>query len=222
MIKLSNFQKLLAAFIVFITGMIICRICYSGSFRFIFLLWNLFLAWIPFKISLYLTSQKVSNKWHAAILLAGWLLFFPNALYIVTDLIHLDGRSNVPVWYDAVLLFTSAVAGLLMAFVSLYKVEVFFNKQISNSATNKIIVFCLFIGSFGVYLGRFLRWNSWDIVTNPWDLTKEIAVRFLFPFEYYRTWAITLLFTVLFSLLYFTIKKVTLNLSVNESAAIDK
>lgn len=197
----------MAAFIVFISGMIICRIMYSGSFRFIFLLWNLFLAWIPYKISLYLSLEKNIQKWQAGFLLAGWLLFFPNALYIVTDLIHLNGRSKVPIWYDAVLLFTSAIAGLLMAFASLYKVELFFVKQISRSATNKLIVLCLFVGSFGVYLGRFLRWNSWDIITNPLDLGKEIAVRFFFPVEYYHTWAITLLFTSFFSLLYFTIKK---------------
>ena len=211
LIKLSDFQKLLAAFIVFILGMIICRVLYSGSLRFIFLLWNLFLAWIPFRISLYLSDKKITNKWLCILLLGGWLLFFPNALYIITDLIHLESRTNVPIWYDAVLLFTSAIAGLLMAFASLYKVEVFLSKKIGNSATNKLIVFCLFIGSFGVYLGRFLRWNSWDIITDPLDLAKEIAVRFFFPIEYYHTWAITLLFTSLFSLLYFTIKRLTIS-----------
>ena len=223
MIKLSNFQKLLAAFIVFISGMIICRILYSGSFRFIFLLWNLFLAWIPFKISLYLSGKKILNKLQAGLLITAWLLFFPNALYIITDLIHLNGRTSVPIWYDAVLLFTSAIAGLLMAFASLYKVELFFSKQIGNSATNKLIVLCLFMGSFGVYLGRFLRWNSWDVITNPWDLAKEIAVRFIFPFEYYRTWAITLLFTGLFSLLYFAIKKITVyGIPLNKDGTTDE
>jgi uncharacterized membrane protein len=223
MVKSSNFQQLLAAFIVFITGMIICRILYSGSFRFIFLLWNLFLGWIPFWISLYLSGKKATHKWQAVFLLAGWLLFFPNALYIITDLIHLEEKSNVPTWYDAVLLFTSAITGLLMAFASLYKVEKFLGKQISNSATNKLTVLCLFIGSFGVYLGRFLRWNSWDIITNPWDLAKEIAVRFFFPIEYYHTWAITLLFTCLFSLLYFTLKKLSVYSSpLNNDGAIDE
>ncbi|MEP7107456.1 MAG: DUF1361 domain-containing protein [Ferruginibacter sp.] len=209
MIRLSAFQRLLAAFAAFILGMIICRVLYSGSLRFIFLLWNLFLAWIPFRISLYLSGRKIPKGWQAGLLLTGWLLFFPNALYIITDLIHLEARTNVPIWYDAVLLFTSAIAGLMLAFASLYKIEEYFSKQISNSAANKLILVCLFIGSFGVYLGRFLRWNSWDIITNPYELAKEIAVRLLFPIEYYRTWAITLLFTCLFSLLYFTIKKLT-------------
>ncbi len=221
MIKLSGFQKLLVAFILFITGMIICRIMYSGSIRFIFLLWNLFLAWIPFRLSLFLTGKGKANKWQSGFLLAGWLLFFPNALYIITDLIHLEAKTNVPVWYDAVLLFTSAIAGLMMAFASLIKVEGFFSKKISNSASNRLIVLCLFMGSFGVYLGRFLRWNSWDIITNPYQLAKEIAVRFFFPIEYYRTWAITLLLTCMFSLLYFAMKKLNVYSSpLNKGATI--
>lgn len=209
MIKFSGFQKLLAACFLFILVMIIGRIWYSGSIRFIFLLWNLFLAWIPFRLSLYLSGTTFRRKWQYGLLLAGWLLFFPNALYITTDLIHLGTKTSVPIWYDAVLLFTSAITGLLMAFASLYKVELFFSKQIGIPATNKLIVFCLFIGSFGVYLGRFLRWNSWDIIANPWELAREIAVRLFFPVEYYHTWAITLLLTGLFSLLYFPLKKLT-------------
>lgn len=207
MIKLTNFQKLLTVFIAFIAGMIIFRMVYSGNSRYLFLLWNLFLAWVPFQISLYLSGNKSNCKWKTGFLLAAWLLFFPNALYIITDLIHLEAKTNVPIWYDAVLLFTSAGTGLLMAFASLYKVETFLLKQISHSATNKLMLLCLFMGSFGVYLGRFLRWNSWDIVTNPFDLFKEIAVRFLFPIQYYHTWAITVLFTSFFSLLYFAVKR---------------
>jgi len=207
MFKLSNFQKILSVFIAFITSMIVFRMIYSGNTRFLFLLWNLFLAWVPFQISLYLSGNKVSRKWTAGFLLIAWLLFFPNALYIITDLIHLEAKTNVPIWYDAVLLFTSAGTGLLMAFASLYKVETFLLKKINHSATNKLMLLCLFLGSFGVYLGRFLRWNSWDIVTNPFDLFKEIAVRFLFPIQYYHTWAITILFTCFFSLLYFTLRR---------------
>jgi uncharacterized membrane protein len=210
-IKLSSLQKLLSIFIAFITGMIFFRMVYSGSIRYLFLLWNLFLAWIPFQISLYLTGKKVARKRLSGLLLAGWLLFFPNTLYIITDLIHLDAKTNVPVWYDAVLLFTAAGTGLLMAFASLYKVETFLLQKLSASATNKIILTCLFLGSFGVYLGRFLRWNSWDIIADPINLVKEIAVRFIFPVEYFHTWAITLLFTGFFSLLYFAVKSCSVN-----------
>jgi len=221
MMKLSNVQKILAVFIAFITCMIFFRMIYSGTFRFIFLLWNLFLAWIPFQVSLYLSGKKDGRKWVQIFLLAVWLLFFPNALYIITDLVHLEGKTTVPVWYDAVLLFTSAIAGLMMAFASLYKVEACFSKRLSNSATNKLVLLCLFLGSFGVYLGRFLKLNSWDIVTNPSELVKEIALRLFFPIEYYRTWAITLLLTSLFSLLYFAIRRLSAkHIALNKDSVI--
>jgi uncharacterized membrane protein len=197
--------KLVLLLIVFIVGMIIARIGYSSSLRFIYLLWNLFLGWIPFQISIYL-SKRDGNKWKDWIIFFAWLLFFPNALYIVTDLIHLKGHANVPIWYDAILLFSCAITGLLMAFASLYKIEIFLMKKINKAGVNKVIVLVIFLGSFGVYLGRFLRVNSWDVIMNPFELLNEIWIRLLYPIEHYRTWAVTLLLTVLFNLLYFGLK----------------
>lgn len=206
MTRLSRFNQLLLAFIVFIAGMIFCRILYSGSNRFLFLLWNLFLAWIPLRLSLYLSHKAITAKWQSALVLLGWLLFFPNALYIITDLVHLEAKTMVPAWFDVILIFTAAIMGLMMAFASLYRVEKFFHLQFSRSVTNQLILLSLFLGSFGVYLGRFLRWNSWDVITNPVGLCREIGLRFLFPHQYYGTWAITVLLTCLFSLLYFAIQ----------------
>jgi len=207
MIKLSSIEKLLAAFILFIASMLVLRIGYANNLRYIFLLWNLFLAWVPFQLSVVLTMTRQANKWCRYFLLACWLLFFPNALYIITDLIHLDeSGGDVPVWFDAILLFTSSVAGLIMAFASLYQVEMFLKNTISKKHVTKLIIGTLFLGSFGVYLGRFLRWNSWDIITNPVTLLIEISNQFTMPFHHYRTWAVTSLLTGLFSLLYFGIK----------------
>ena len=134
--------------------------------------------------------------------------FFPNALYIITDLIHLEGgKTDVPVWFDAILLFTSSIAGLIMAFTSLFKVEVFLQRKIQGIIVKKVVIGCLFVGSFGVYLGRFFRWNSWDIITNPLNLLRQVIDPFIFPLEHYRTSGVTGLLTCLFSLPYFTIKK---------------
>ena len=89
------------------------------------------MAWIPFQLSILLTDRKGTLKWINNFLLEVWLLFFPNALYIITDLIHLEGgKTDVPVWFDAILLFTSSIAGLIMAFTSLFKVEVFLQRKI--------------------------------------------------------------------------------------------
>lgn len=208
MVKFSSFEKLIAAFIAFIVTMLVCRFIYAGSIRYIFLLWNLFLAWIPFQLSILLTKRKNITGLASYFLLAGWLLFFPNGLYIITDLVHLEESNNeAPVWFDAILLFTSSIVGLIMAFASLFKVEFFLQRKISNAIVNRLIIGCLFVGSFGVYLGRFLRWNSWDIIAHPLNLLTQIIAPFILPLQHYRTWGVTLLLTCLFSLLYFTIKK---------------
>lgn len=214
-----SFHKILLAFFAFI-GLLICvRIFYSGKFNYIFMSWNIFLAWIPFGISGLFKKIITSRKWKQALVFFGWLLFFPNALYIVTDLIHLEDESNVPKWYDAVLLFSSSVVGLMMAFVSLFRLEEFLAYHFGRRNTGKIIVAVLFLGSFGVYLGRFLRWNSWDIIRNPFDLIVTVAERFIFPWEHAKTWGITFILTALFYLLYLSVKKLPGSLGVRTASS---
>ena len=133
--------------------------------------------------------------------------FFPNALYIVTDLIHLQLESNIPKWFDALILFSSAVLGLMLAFISLFRVEAFLSKIVNRKLQAPLILLILFLGSFGVYLGRFLRWNSWDIVSNPFQLLSSIGHRIVSPFDHVQAWGITIVFTVFFYLLYVTLKK---------------
>ena len=141
------------------------------------------------------------------LLFSVWLIFFPNAFYIVTDLIHLGVKTTIPKWFDAVLLFTSCIMGLLMAFVSLLRVENFLGKKFNSQKVHTMMIGILFLSSFGVYLGRFLRWNSWDIVSNPLELLYAIAQRIIFPLQHVQTWGVTILFTILFHLLFLAIKK---------------
>ena len=203
----ASFEKLLLAFFAFIGLLIISRIIYSGTFNFIFLSWNIFLAWIPCQLSYMLLKTDPQKKWQQRFLLATWLLFFPNALYIITDLIHLDLETSVPKWFDVILLFTSAVVGLMLAFISLFRIEKYLANTISEKKLPWLILGILFLGSFGVYLGRFLRWNSWDILSNPLGLISTIAQRFIFPVQHFRTWCVTIMLTALFYLLYQVVKK---------------
>jgi len=202
-----SFTKILLAFFAFIVMMIVVRFIYSGGHGFVFLVWNLFLAWIPFALSALFKMIGDAGKWKQLFVFSVWLIFFPNALYIVTDLLHLDMDTNIPKWFDVVLLFTSSITGLLMAFVSLLRVERFLTYKFSNNLVHVMMVGILFLSSFGVYLGRFLRWNSWDIISNPLGLSFSIAKRFIFPFQYLQTWGITAMLTILFYLLYMAIKK---------------
>ena len=204
----SSFNVLLFFFFGFIAVLIGIRIIYSGKMNYLFLVWNLFLAWLPYMISTgFKVLQRKTMIWKKITLLSIWLIFFPNALYIITDLIHLEQDTNIPKWFDVILIFTSSVVGLIMAFISLFRAESFLLKQFDNVTVNRMIPAILFLGSFGVYLGRFLRWNSWDIVQDPLGLAAEIGERFIFPLQHTRTWAVTFILTTFFYLLYLLIKK---------------
>ena len=168
--------------------------------------WNIFLAWIPYILSGYFEQYKRKEKWKQFFLFGSWLIFFPNALYIVTDLVHLQSESNMPWWYDVLLVFASSFIGIVLAFISLRKAEFYLQSVFSKQAVTACIAGILFLGSFGVYLGRFQRWNSWDVLNNPIALGMDIFSKIINPVDNYKVWAITILFTAVFSMLYFFIK----------------
>lgn len=198
----SSLNKLLAATFIFICVLIACRVWYTGTWQHVFLIWNIFLAWIPYITSKFFRMYENKQVWKQLFLFSSWLLFFPNALYIITDLIHLQETGDAPAWFDAILLFTSSFIGLIMAFISLYNAEKYLAKKFSRKSISFIIRAILFISSFGVYLGRFQRWNSWDIIHNPVALGEDILLCFIFPQDHVRTWVVTIILTVLFCLIY--------------------
>ncbi len=164
-------------------GMVAGRVFYTGKFTFTFLLWNLFLAWLPF-----LFAWVVYWRPKTAVFLAPlWLLFLPNAPYIVTDLIHLRWHSGVPVWYDALMIFTFALTGLLLGLVSLYLMQSLVARRLGEWISWLFVLFVLGLSAYGVYIGRFLRWNSWDVFTQPHTLLYEMFYSLL----HLRTWTVT-------------------------------
>lgn len=184
------------------------RVFYSGQYSFKFLVWNLFLAWIPLfcALTLWRYSQRTRPAWlPIGLLLTGWLAFFPNAPYVVTDLLHLWQRHNVPLWYDLILLFTFAWNGLLVGFTSLWIVQEVVQRLYGSLISWAVVLFSLVASSFGIYLGRFLRWNSWDIITNPSELAYDILLRIANPLSHPRTVAVTLLFSGFLTLAYLTL-----------------
>lgn len=206
--KLGVFKLLLIS-CLFCSFVTLIRVFKTDSAAFfLFLHFNLFLALIPFFISSYLllNPEKQNKKIWLYPLLISWLLFFPNAPYILTDLYHLKPRPGSHVWFDFVMLFSFAWTGLIFGIISLLDIEKIVRKKIGAIQTNVLITLLLFATSFGVYLGRFLRWNSWDIISNPLGLAIDIGNRFLFPFEYPRTWGMTILYGLLFNLIFWTIK----------------
>ncbi|WP_433707061.1 DUF1361 domain-containing protein [Paenibacillus illinoisensis] len=144
-----------------------------------FLIWNLFLAWIPFVFS-YISYGFSVSKWRAAPWLAVasgllWLLFFPNASYIVTDLVHLTARSSryyvgdgldYKYWYDLIVLLMFVWTGLLLGFLSMYQLQEVIHRKLGNVASWVFVLAGCALGSYGVLLGRVYRLNSWDALTN--------------------------------------------------------
>lgn len=208
--SISLFHRFIWACFFVIAALLCFRILYSGDFRYVFLVWNLFLAWIPYIISIRLQFYSQKQSWKQLVLLGTWLLFFPNALYIVTDLVHLRADTNTPWWFDAMFLFLNAFVGLLLAFASLLKVETFLRSRLSHKTTNLVIGMFLLLGSYGVYLGRFERWNSWNVIDQPFYLVLSIINSIVHPFENWKVWAITILFASVYSLIYYSIKMIPL------------
>lgn len=203
--KITSIVQLLLLTVGFTISLLVFRIFYSGSLMYLFFVWNLFLAAIPLGITNLLIQTKGRHiRW---LLFTAWLLFFPNALYIVTDLVHLTDRNPVPLWFDMILVFSAAINGLFMAYASLQQVELFLRAKFNEQKTTFILSGCFFLGSFGVYIGRFLRWNSWDVLLNPLGLMSELVQHIINPFQHSRTWEMTILLTVFFSIFYFTTKK---------------
>ncbi len=180
------------------------RVLITQSLMYVFLLWNIFLAFIPYGIGLWI-QQKRNNlsKIKLSFSLILWLLFLPNASYIVTDFVHLRLSTPNTIWLDTLLLFFCSSLGLLLSFSSTYQItNTLFSK--SNSTTKLIWLFSIhFAISFGVYLGRFLRWNSWDFFHYPFNLFTDIVNRFTHPLHYINDWSFILLFQAFISFSYY-------------------
>ncbi|MFY7786389.1 MAG: DUF1361 domain-containing protein [Thermoflexibacteraceae bacterium] len=187
--------------------LLLVRIAYIGELKYIFLAWNLFLAAIPLAISRVLVSNHLSANTPTKLLLgATWLLFFPNAPYIITDFVHLNWlHQPVPYWYDILMLMLFAWNGLLMGLLSLNNVHYVIEHYFPPIVVKLGIVGVLFLGSFGIYLGRVLRWNSWDILTNPFSLCYDILQHIRHPFLHLHAWAMTICFTAFLLLAYLSI-----------------
>lgn len=156
------------------------------SETFLYLIWNVFLAYIPFLISaviLNFEGRGVSGK--IFIVLGGvvWLLFFPNAPYVITDFIHLSAYSIAPLWYDALLLGAAAITGVLFGIYSLFNIEKLLCRYFSKKTTWAFLILAMLFSSFGIYLGRFLRWNTWDVLLNPLEIMQDVWIFILHPIK---------------------------------------
>jgi len=203
--KIAIFALLLGASLlsVFLVG---ARMAYSDSGRYGGLVWNLFLAWIPFVLAYiaYALSWKRILLYFAIPVFAFlWLIFFPNAPYILTDLQHLAVESKAaPVWFDVILLVWFSWTGMLLGLVSLYMMQEIVKRTFSHWIGWVFVLIMSGMSSIGIYLGRFVRWNSWDILQEPSEVAISILGLVIDPSL--RLLVFTFLFTLFFLFIYLT------------------
>ncbi len=175
------------------------RVYFSGSLRtYSNLVWNLLLAWIPYLFAVLAAAlyHLFPRQWWLLIIPGGvWLVFFPNAPYIVTDFFHLVDRPYIPLWYDILLLTTFSWTGVFLAIASLRTMQSLVRIHIGAIISWFFVAIALSLSGLGIYLGRFGRWNSWDLLTHPKSILKDIAMQVIDPFANLGFFGFTILFS---------------------------
>jgi len=187
--------------------LVAARIAFSDSERYTSLVKNLFLAWIPFVLA-YLAYTLSWKRWHLYFVLPItaflWLIFFPNAPYILTDLQHLAKETtDAPLWYDVIVMVWFAWTGLLLGIVSLYLIHDIVQRTFGHGVGWVFVFLVSGLSSFGVYLGRFVRFNSWDILNDPKEIVVTILGLAIDPTK--RLVAFTVLFATFYLFVYLTL-----------------
>lgn len=191
--------------------LLLVRMIVTGTIEYIFLPWNLFLAFIPYWITRWMARNVsiIENKIKLVAALAVWLLFIPNSFYIITDLFHLIHVRSAPKWFDLLLIFSFAWNGIVCGLLSLRRVEQALSLLKGKPFSIAIIFTVMWLCAFGIYIGRFLRFNSWDVITDPFSLLGEMMDMILHPLAYGYAWGMTLCYAAFMTLLYFTVTKLS-------------
>ena len=188
---------------------LLVRIKLNKSFFYLFLIWNVFLAIIPYAITMYLSTKKNVSKLTLGFGLLVWLAFLPNAPYIVTDLIHLRTANNTFLWLDILVVLSFALSGLFLFYLSLIDMQNLILSKFEKLPVKTITTTILFLCGFGVYLGRFLRYNSWEIISGPQILFMDIINIILAPFQHSEAWLFTMGFGMFLVVGFWMFKKIT-------------
>lgn len=199
-----SLTKLLILSTLTIYMMVAMRIMVTHSLKNAYLIWNLFLAAAPYFMVVWIKRKNFKVKSVKFTIIGSlWLLFLPNAPYLITDLVHLQYTDSVPLWYDYSKLFFASFVGMAWGLFSILSLENYIDKQLNLKHKPLLIMMLFGIVSYGVYLGRFLRWNSWDIFTRPLEFL--ISLKGTLCFE---TFAFVIVFSVIQFFVYVVLKVV--------------
>lgn len=187
--------------------LLVFRIKTTHDFFGLFLVWNLFLAFVPLGVAWYLQHRGTRlNSISKYALLVLWLLFLPNAPYVITDVIHLSYSPSNWLIYDGITIAAFAFLSLYFGFQSLIEVRKLFKTELAESWLNTLTAGVLILCGFGIYLGRVVRFNSWDLITNPLDLFSTIGHYLINPIENKSVWLFTIGFGIFLNFGFFLFK----------------
>jgi len=184
--------------------LVIFRILLTGSHKYSFIPWNLFLAWTSFVLAGILVRHVQHARWLSwrnVGLSILWLIFLPNTFYVLTDFVHVAPTAEISQLYDIILVSLLVFAGFILGVANLFLVHRELLKRLSTTASYAVIEAVILICSFSIYVGRDLRWNTWDVIANPGGVIVNVSDS-LDPFGNPRAFNVTFLFFILVSLLY--------------------
>lgn len=185
--------------------LLIARVLSSESARYVFMAWNLVLAIIPVLLSWWLVLRVRHQTWwtwQQIVLTLLWIAFLPNSFYLVTDFVHLRQTYEASLLFDVVLLTSFTASGLILGFTSVFMVHREIVKKLSETKSYMIIGLVFLACSFAIYLGRFTRWNTWDLIYQPAGVLFDVSDRFVNPAAHTETYAATALLFVLLASIY--------------------
>ena len=186
-------------------ALFVFRALYFQSTDYWYLLWNLLLAWLPLLFAGILVQQLRTQRWlrwQSMLTTILWLGFLPNSFYLVTDFIHLQHTANNSLLYDAVLLFSFSLNGFMLGYLSLAMIHKELKKRLQSRDVQIVLGFIFLACSFAIYLGRYLRWNTWDVLINPAGILFDVTDQFINPGAYGQSFLTTALFFVFISSTY--------------------
>lgn len=180
------------------------RFVWTGEQEYRFLVWNLFLAWVPYGLAI--AIRWLHGRGARAVtlipLFVMWLGFLPNGPYLVTDFIHLRYRNGAPLWFDAVMLASFAWAGVGLGAASLRVCSRVVRERRGPLAAAGFVPLAALATGFGIYLGRFVRLNTWDVATRPGTVLAQVFSPLAHPLAHPRAWTVTLTFALFFIVAY--------------------
>jgi uncharacterized membrane protein len=177
----------------------------NQSLRYAYLTWNLFLSWLPLlTVALLLRSLRTRlwTHWLAFSLTVLWVFLLPNSFYMISDFIHIQDVPRHNLLYDVVMFTSFIITAVSLGFSSLYLVHAELRKRLRLRDSSVVIGLILFVCSFAIYLGRDLRWNSWDVLLNPAGILFDVSDHLIHPMQHSGMFTTTLSFFVLLGSVY--------------------